>query len=82
MLPPTDFPTNVNAQYPSTFGPDAGIITVPGIPNRWPCYNDCETYGGTCRSYEKVSKQYALCSNCIVSSFPVYDGLFENSVAD
>ena len=72
MQPPTDFPTDVVVQQLSTLGPDAGIIEVPGRPNQYPCTNDCETHGGICCSYEKVSHPDAKCSNCIVSGFPVY----------
>lgn len=72
MLPPTDFPINVKAQQPSTLEPDTGIIEVPGRVTQYPCVNDCETNGGICRSYEKVSNPNNKCSNCVVSSFAVY----------
>ena len=74
MQPPTDFPTDVNAQYPSTLGPDAGIVEVPG--QQYPCVNDVQANGGVCRSSEKVGTPNNKCGTCRVSGSAVYDNIF------
>ena len=58
-----------DAQCPSTLGLDAGILEVSGP--QYACTNDCVTYGGVCRSNEKVWQCGQKCSNCIVSGFLV-----------
>ena len=75
MLPPINSPNDANTQQPSTLGPDTGIVEVPGRVT-YPCINDCETYGGICRSMERVSSPNNKCSNCYVSGFMVYYNLF------